>query len=82
MPKKIKRADSPFTVEMNPELKQKFNLLYAFCVANGVTVSKGCIIRMFIENASESVEFLGMVRMRGEKEKEHERLKRGHAAKG
>ena len=74
MPKRVvkpgpHKIEPPFTIEMDPAEKDKLHSLQIFCQANRIAASKGCIMRTLLDNAQESLEFLGMVRLQAEREK-------------
>lgn len=81
MAKKTKQIESPFTVQLGP-LSSKLAMFELFCQANGVNISKGGVVRALIENLTESVELLGIMRIRAAKEKEELLVKRRRSAKG
>ena len=67
-----KRAkDSPFTMELNDDEREKLSALQGYCIANGVPASGGTVMRTLLMNIPDNdVSFLGMAKRQAAIEKE------------
>jgi len=76
MPIEAKKKESPYTMYMGPTQREKLRRMQGYCIANGLQVASGCILRTLLEHVPEqSADFLAKVKVQAVREKEEKKEK-------
>ncbi|HWA09502.1 MAG TPA: hypothetical protein VG838_08645 [Opitutaceae bacterium] len=76
MPIEAKKKDSPYTMYMGRPQREKLQRMQGYCIANGIQISSGGILRTLLEHVPEqSADFLAKVKVQAAREKEEKQEK-------